>query len=85
MEWLWRAQRPEKRRKTYIKYHATAVLGLQILPEASVTPIPIHDTKMLAPMLETTVRQGLDLGPSTHSCDAGYDREDNFVWCSGWE
>lgn len=72
-----------KRRKTYLKYHATAILGLQILLEANVTPSSTHDTKMLAPMLETTVRQGLDLGPSTHNCDAGYDPEDNFALVFG--
>ena len=30
-------------------------------------------------MLETIYEQGLDMGPSTHSCDAAYDSEEIFV------
>ena len=29
-------------------------------------------------MIETISEQGLDMGPSTHSCDTAYDAEENF-------
>lgn len=50
-----------KRRKTYPKYHVAAVLGLQ-MPETSIAPSAIHDTKVLIPLPETAVRRGVGLG-----------------------
>ena len=68
----------EKRRKKYSKYHVTAILGLQIIPDSRITPGDTHDTKVLDPMLETIKEQKLDMGPSTHSCDTAYDAEEDF-------
>ena len=58
-----------KRRKKYAKYHVTAILGLQIVLDSRITPSDTHDTKVLGPMIETKSEQGLDMGPTTHSCD----------------
>ena len=68
----------EKRRKKYAKYHVTAILGLQIVLDSRITSSNTHDTKVLGPMIETISEQGLDMGPSTHSCDIAYDAEENF-------
>ena len=68
----------EKRRKKYAKYHAAAILGLQIIPDSRITPSDTHDTKVLGPMMETIKEQELDTGLSTHGCDTAYDAEEDF-------
>ena len=68
----------EKRRKKYAKYHVTAILGLQIVPDSRITPSDAHDTKVPGPMIGTIRERELDMGPSPHSCDTAYDAEENF-------
>ena len=68
-----------KRRKIYLKYHISAILGLQIVLDAVITPSNVHDMKVLKPMIRTIQSQGIDLAGCTHNCDGAYDWEDNFA------
>ena len=53
----------EMARKTYLKYHIIAVLGLQIILESEITASSINDVTMLLVMLGKMKRQGLPPGP----------------------
>ena len=70
----------EMERKKYLKYHITAILGLQIILESDITPSNVPDVVMLPPMLDEIQRQGLpDLlqDPLVFHADRGYDSNDN--------
>ena len=47
----------EMARKEYLKYHITAVLGLQIILESEITSGSVNDVAMLPPMLAEMKRQ----------------------------
>ena len=68
----------EMARKEYLKYHITAVLGLQIILESEITSGNVNDVAMLPPMLTEMKRQGLLPGPSVFHADRGYDSNRNF-------
>ena len=67
-----------RERKKYAKFHVAPILGLQIVLDSRITPSDTHDTRVPDPMPETIKEQGVDVGPSTHSCDTAYDFEENF-------
>lgn len=67
----------EMAQKEYLKYHITAILGLQIILESEITPGNVNDTTMLPPMLAEMKRQGLLFGPSVLHADRGYDSNRN--------
>ena len=67
----------EMARKEYLKYHITAVLGLQIILESEITSGSVNDVAMLPPML-TEMKQGLLPGQSVFHADRGYDSNRNF-------
>ena len=52
----------EKRRK---KCHVTTILGIQIVLYPRITPIDMHDTNVLGPMIEMISEQEVDVDPST--------------------
>ena len=64
--------------KTYLKYHIVAILGLQIILSARVTPSNVNDSPMLPKMLDEMERQNLDCGRSVIDTDRGYNSEENF-------
>ena len=67
----------EMARKTYLKYHITAVLGLQIILESEITASSVNDVTMLPVMLGKMKRQGLSPGPAVFNADRRYDSDYN--------
>ena len=67
----------ETAQKTYLKYHITAILGLQIILESEITVGNVNDVAMLPVMLVELRRQGQDPGPAVFNADRGYDSEEN--------
>ena len=67
----------EMARKEYLKYHITAVLGLQIILESEIASNNVNNVVMLPPMLAKMKRQGLLPGPSVLHADRGYDSNHN--------
>ena len=67
----------ETRQKTYWKYHATDILGLQIVLAAFTTPSNINDTTMLPVMLAEIRRRGFDFVGGFFDGDKGYDSDYN--------
>ena len=67
----------ETLQKQYLKYHITAILGLQIILTAFTTASNVNDTTMLPVMLEMMKRQGLDLSGRFLDGDKGYDSDEN--------
>ena len=67
----------EMARKEYLKYHTTAVPGLQIILESETTSGSVNDTAMLPPMLAGMKRHGLLFGPSVLHADRGCDSNHN--------
>ena len=63
--------------KTYLKYHITAILGLQIVLGSAITPSNVNDSPMLPKMLDEIESRGLDLGRSVLDADRGYDSDGN--------
>ena len=63
--------------KEYLKYHITAVLGLQIILESEITSSRVGDITMLPAMLGEIKRQDLLPGPSIFHADRGYDSNHN--------
>ena len=68
----------ETRQKAYLKYHVTAVLGLQVILEAVITPGNANDGKVLRVMLDGMRRHGPEPAPSLFNADRGYDSDENF-------
>ena len=67
----------ETLQKQYLKYHITAILGLQIILTAFTTASNVNDTTMLPVMLDMMRRQELDLSGHFFDGDKGYDSDEN--------
>ena len=67
----------ETLQKQYLKYHITAILGLQIILTAFTTASNVNDTTMLPVMLDMMRRQWLDLSGYSFDGDKGYDSDEN--------
>ena len=67
----------EMARKKYLKYHITAVLGLQIILELETMSGNVNDVTMLPPMLAEVKRHDLLPAPSVLHADRGYDSNHN--------
>ncbi len=71
------ADEERPRRKEYLKYHITAVLGHQVILTAITTPGSVHDSKMLPVMLKKLKRFGFDFSGRYFNADRGYDSDEN--------
>ena len=67
----------ETLQKQCLKYHMTAILGLQIILTAFTAASNANGTTMLPVMLEMMRRQGLDLSGRFFGGDKGYDSDEN--------
>ena len=67
----------ETLQKQCLKYHITAILGLQIILTAFTTASSVNDTTMLPVMLDMMRRQGLDPSGRFFDGDKGYDSDEN--------
>lgn len=67
----------EKREKTYLKWHITAVLGLQIILSCAMTASNVSDTSMLRPLLAKVAKIGRSFEGWLFNADRGYDSDAN--------
>lgn len=73
----------DKPQKAYWKYHATAVLGLQVILAAMATPGNANDVNTLVAMLAEMRRRGFEFAGRLFHADRGYDAEYNY-WMIFW-
>ncbi len=68
----------EVKRQKYIKWHVTAVLGLQVILSCRITASNVADTTVLASLIEKIKKTGIAFSGSRFNADKGYDSDENF-------
>ena len=84
----WMTAKPDKNRhkftyvrtKRYVKWHTTALLGLQVILSCRITSSNIHDTVVLRTMLNSVEDLGRSFAGWRFNADKGYDSDGN---CEG--
>ena len=81
----WMVAKPDKNRhkftyartKRYVKWHITALLGLQVILSCRITSSNIHDTVVLRTMLNSVEDLGRSFAGWRFNADKGYDSDGN--------